>query len=146
MFGNVIGCDTNQKAPFITKRGRFELMWKDSHKRRLSFAIFDQQAFFGSKLEAFDLQKIDFQEFQSFQQMKRRLFKRKRSTLTINKRRLFNEQKKVRDLLKIKLYEIPKIWSVIQKIWMISGLQILNNYANFWDCVILSFRIFSVEN
>ena len=74
MFGNVIGCDTNQKAPFITKRGRFELMWKDLHKRRLSFAIFDQWAFFGLKLGEFDLQKIDFQEFQSFQQMKRRLF------------------------------------------------------------------------
>ena len=67
MFGSVIGCDTNQKAPFITKRGRFELTRKDSHKRRLSFAIFDQQAFFGLKLGEFDLQKIDFQEFQSFQ-------------------------------------------------------------------------------
>ena len=62
MFGNVIGCETNQKAPFIPKRGRFELMRKDSDKRHLSFAIFDQQAFFGLKLGEFD-----FQEFQLFQ-------------------------------------------------------------------------------
>ena len=40
MFGSVIGCDTNQKAPFITKRGRFELTRKDLHKRRLSFTVF----------------------------------------------------------------------------------------------------------
>ena len=33
MFGSVIGYDTKQKAPFITKRGRFELIRKDSHKR-----------------------------------------------------------------------------------------------------------------
>ena len=72
-------------------------MRKVSHKKRLSFAIFDQKAFFGSKLEEFDLYKIDFQEFQSFQQMKRR----NRSTLTINKRRLLNEE--------IQFYEIRRI-------------------------------------
>ena len=45
------------------------------------------------------------------------------------------------------MYENRKIWSVIQNIWMISGLQTLNNnHVNFWDSVILSFRIFSVEN
>ena len=31
MFGSVIGYDTKQKAPFITKRGRSELIQKDSH-------------------------------------------------------------------------------------------------------------------
>ena len=91
---------TKQKAPFITKRGRFELIRKDSHKRRLSFKVFEQQAFFGSKLEEFGSQKIDFQAFQSFQQMKRRLFKCKRSTLTVNKRNLFNEEKKSKSSFK----------------------------------------------
>ena len=67
MFGSVIGYDTKQKAPFITKRGPFEPIRKDSHIRRLSFTVFDQQAFFGSKLGEFGSQKIDFQEFQSFQ-------------------------------------------------------------------------------
>ena len=38
--------DTKQKAPFITKRGRFELIRKDSHKRRLWFTVVDQQALF----------------------------------------------------------------------------------------------------
>ena len=38
--------DTKQKAPFITKRGRFELIRKDSHKRRLYFTVVDQRAFF----------------------------------------------------------------------------------------------------
>ena len=86
--------DTNQKAPFITKRGRFELIRKDSHKRRLYLQYFTNKPSFGSKLEEFGSQKIDFQAFQSFQQMKRRLFKRKRNTVTLNKRRLFNEEKK----------------------------------------------------
>ena len=31
MFGSVIGYDTKQKAPFITKTGRSELIQKDSH-------------------------------------------------------------------------------------------------------------------
>ena len=37
---------TKQKAPFITKRGRLELIRKDSHKRRLWFTVVDQQALF----------------------------------------------------------------------------------------------------
>ena len=109
MFGSVIGYDTKQKAPFITKRGRFEPIRKDSHKRRLSFTVFDQQAFFGSKLGEFGSQKIDFQEFQSFQQMKRCLFECKRSTLTLNKRPLSMKKRRVRAPLKIKLYASRKI-------------------------------------
>ena len=57
---------TKQKAPFITKRGRFELMRKDSVKRHLSFAIFDQQDFFGSKLGEFTYRKLSFKNFNRF--------------------------------------------------------------------------------
>ena len=94
MFGSVIGVTPSKRRLLLRK----EVVSNSCERIRTKGAFRSQylinRLFFGSKLEAFDLQKIDFQEFQSFQQMKRRLFKRKRSTLTINKRRLFNEEKK----------------------------------------------------
>ena len=92
MFGSLIGCDTNQKAPFITKRGRFELIRNDLYKRRLSFTVFDQQAFFWIDTRKIGLIKNRLLRISAVSTNEKEPLKRKRIMLTINnKRRLFNK-------------------------------------------------------
>ena len=148
MFGGVIGVTPNKRRLLSRKEVVSNSYERIHTKGAFSLQYLTNKPCFWSKLEEFGSQKIDFQAFQSFHQMKRRLFKRKRSTVTLNKRRLFNEEKKSKSPFKIKLYVSRKIWSSItQKVWMISGWKILNNnHGNFCDSLILWFRFFLVEN